>query len=217
MTQRHCAPFDTRRLSSRHAHSSAGLQKVATDPVMDTELATAEPGEVALSLIGASTVIGLEFAGMVDALHRVGRMQDVPPTRLIGMNLCTVRDDLPNHRNGLAFAVDNPGYGWAETTLTGDDDNLALGTPLLSPIGSAVLGTGAGTKESAINLDFAFQFVGADRRAHSLASLVKQHEGALGVNVHVPRHPQRGHAFDPVAEQTDYREVIAERELTGVE
>jgi hypothetical protein len=46
---------------------------------------------------------------------------------------------------------------------------------------------------------------------------VQQHEGALGVDVHVARDAERCDALHAVAEQRDHREVVADRQLAGVE
>jgi hypothetical protein len=81
---------------------------MAADPMMNAELGAAKACEEAFRLIRACAVIGLELAGVIDALHREGRVQDVPSRRLIGMHFSSARDGGADRRDCLALARHDP-------------------------------------------------------------------------------------------------------------
>jgi hypothetical protein len=86
----------------------------------------------------------------------------------------------------------------------------------LPAIGEPVRGANAGTEIGRVDLDFASQLaaIGHDR-AHRLAQFVQQHEGALGIDVHVAGHAKRGHAFDAASKERDHVEVFPDRQFGG--
>src|ERR1700719_1932074 len=67
------------------------LKVLSANAVVDTELAPAQSGEIAFGLIGASSVLALELDRVIDPLHWIGGMQDVPRARFVGMNLSSAR------------------------------------------------------------------------------------------------------------------------------
>jgi hypothetical protein len=78
----HCVPVGDAPVVFAPCHLvGVGLQQMPADPVVNTELGAAQPGKVALRLIGTATILAFELDRMIDPLHRIGRMQDVPSTR----------------------------------------------------------------------------------------------------------------------------------------
>jgi hypothetical protein len=59
----------------------------------------------------------------------------------------------------------------------------------------------AGAETGAVDLYFAAQLDGANRRTQRLAELVQQDESAIGIDVHLVGHPQRRDHFDAVHKQ----------------
>src|SRR5690348_15396553 len=196
--------------------SGISLKVLSANAVVDTELATAQSGEIAFGFIGASAILALKLDRVIDPFHWITGMEDIPRARFVGVNLGSARDVLADHRNRIALPTDNPRDRSAEAALASDNHDLAVAVlaALLPAICKSVRWANAGAKIGTINLDFAGQFaaLGHDR-AHRLAQLVQQHEGALGIDVHIAGHSQRGDAFDAASKQSDHAEVFSNRQL----
>ena len=181
---------------------------------MDTKLATTQSGEITFGLIGASAVLALELDRVIDPLHWITGMEDIPRARFVGVNLGSARDVLTDHRDRIAFPTNNPRDRSAKGALARDNHDLAVAvlSALLPAIGKPVSGPNAGAKIGAVNLYLAGHFGAACYdRAHRLAQLVQQHEGRFRVDVHIAGHSQRGDAFDAASKERDHTEVFPNR------
>jgi hypothetical protein len=136
---------------------------------------------------------------MIDALHRITGMQDVPRARFVGVNLGSVGDRLADCRNCVGFLADNPSAGLPYPALASDNDDLALNAAAVGALGLAVCLSRAGSEVGAVDLDPASKLIIAGRAAHGLAQLVQQYKKALGVDVHVAGHAERRNTFHGVA------------------
>src|SRR5947209_10054085 len=102
------------------------LQQMTADPMMNSELGTPETGEIGLGLVGAAAFLALELDRVVNPLHRVRGIENVPPGSFVGVNFGSARYSSPDHWNRLALATDNPRDRPPKTALPGNNDNLAL-------------------------------------------------------------------------------------------
>jgi hypothetical protein len=125
----------------------------------------------------------------------------------------SARDVLTNHWDRIALPPNNPRDRSAKSALAGNTHNLALTVlaVLLPALGKPVRGPNARAEIGAVDFHFTSQLAASSySRAHRLAELVEQNEGRFRVDIHVAGHPQRGDAFDAIAEKRDHREVVSD-------
>ena len=174
-----------------------GLEPMPANPMVNAHLGATQAREVALGLIGARPVFALVLDRMIDALHRVAGVEDVPAARFVGVNFGSRGDVRADHRNRVGFLADNPRPRIA-APLAGDNHDLALDIERAAiwrdrPSGSPVSVPCRNRRRQPRPRPPAPP---AERRAHRLAQLVQQHECRFRVDVHVARHMQRRDALE---------------------
>jgi len=62
--------------------------------MMDAVFGAPQPTKETLGLIHGRAVIALELSGVIDPQYRIGRVQRIPGTRLVGVHRCAACDVL---------------------------------------------------------------------------------------------------------------------------
>jgi hypothetical protein len=92
---------------------------------MDAHLGAAQTAEPAFRFIRARPLVAFELAGVIDAQHRIGRVQRIPGARLVGMNRGAARYVSADQRDRSALPRHDEWQGTSQD-LAGDNDHLAL-------------------------------------------------------------------------------------------
>src|SRR5262249_37428668 len=160
----------------------------------------------------------------IDAAHVIGRVQRIPSARFVSVDDCATGDVLADQRQRSALAWHDEWQGPTKD-LAGDNYHLALAglhlrdTPI-DAIGLPIGGLDVAAGIHAVDLNFAVELGLVrvmDLGTHGLAELVRQNESRFVLNVEIPAQMQSGVALGAVDEDRDRQEVIAMRQLTGME
>jgi hypothetical protein len=176
---------------SPRALIGVSLQKRTAYPMVDTHFGATEPGEKRLGPIRRCAILAPIFLGVVDPLHRVAGVKHVPTSGLVRMDFGAGRDVLADRMDAIDLAINNPRQRPA-MPLASNHDNAAARIFDIAPVRAilfAVLGANGAPDLAAVDFHDAAK-LGAivNDTAQRLAELVKQHEGAFGVDLHVARH-----------------------------